>query len=865
MSHQTPHHESTTSQLDALLKRWQAEPTIRENIVEWRLIPARQARSLPLPADVHPALAFALSQAGIASLYTHQAYAWDCLQSGGHPVIVTGTASGKTLCYDFPVLDCLLKDPQARALFIYPTKALAQDQLSAINQLLSSISVFTHTSAPFSHPYPPVSSAIYDGDTPQTSRPAIRQKSRLVLSNPDMLHTGILPHHTAWAEFFRSLRFVVIDEMHIYRGVFGSHVANVIRRLKRVACFYGSSPQFILTSATIANPTELASRLIETPVTLIDDDGSARGEKSFLIYNPPIIDRELGIRLSLLKECVRLADDLLAHQVQTILFARSRRTVEIILRYLRDLAGSNSIANSEQVRGYRSGYLPGERREIERGLRQGQVRAVVATNALELGIDIGQMGAALLAGYPGTISSTWQQAGRAGRGMHPSLSVLVASPSPLDQYLAAHPDYFFGRNPEQALINPDNPLILLGHMRCAAFELPFHDGENFGDLPPNQTIEYLDFLVQEGTLHHSGKKYYWMAEGYPAQTISLRSASAETVTLQAEEDGFTTTIGSVDIPSAPNLVHPGAVYIHEGQVYLVEDLDLENHLARLRRTEVDYYTQPGGETTVQLIQKTAQETIKGGIKAHGEILVTSQIIGFRKIRWYTHETLGQEPLSLPPFELQTTGYWLAIADETVAALEAQGLWSSAPNDYGATWSKQRDLARARDGFRCQVCGAPEQGRAHHVHHKVPFRSFASPEQANQLANLITLCPACHRRAELAVRIRSGLAGVAYELGNLAPLFLMCDPLDIGIHTDPNSSIADGKPVIVIYDQVPAGIGFSQRLFEVHDQLIHHALELVEACPCSDGCPSCVGPGGENIYGGKNEALALLKALYTLPS
>ena len=850
-------HGKSTSRLNSLLERWNADPAIRENIVEWRTLPARQPRFHSLPSELHQALVAALIDSGISHLYTHQALSWECIQSGGHPVVVTGTASGKTLCFDLPVLDSLLKDPLARALYLYPTKALAQDQLSAVKGLLSALDEQPSTSPP-SNPLFPISPAIYDGDTSQSARPAIRSKARLVLTNPDMLHTGILPHHTAWAEFFRSLRFVVLDEMHIYRGVFGSHVANVIRRLKRVARFYGASPQFILTSATIANPQELAGKLTEVPVSLIDEDGSARGPKTFLVYNPPIIDKELGIRASLLQESVRLANDLLSHQVQTILFARSRRTVEIMLRYLREAANLDVESSNEQVRGYRSGYLPRQRREIERGLRQGQVRLVVATNALELGIDIGQMGASLLAGYPGTIASTWQQAGRAGRGQLSSLSILVTSSSPLDQYLASHPNYFFGKAHELGLINPDNLLILLGHLRCAAFELPFQSGEGFGSLPTGQVKEFLDFLAQEGTLHQSGPKYYWMADGYPAQTISLRSASAETITLQTEIDGSVNSIGIVDTPSAPFLVHPGAVYLHEARTFIVEDLDLENHLAHLRRTEVDYYTQPGGETSVKLIQKTAESVMFGGLKSYGEVQVTSQITGFRKIRWYTHENLGQEPLNLPPSELLTTGYWLALSDETVTALGAEGLWSNNPNDYGPTWRKQRDLARSRDGFCCQVCGAPEESRPHDVHHKTPFRLFASAEQANQLANLITLCSTCHRRAELAVRVRSGLAGVAYTLGNLAPLFLMCDPQDIGVHSDPHAAFADDKPAIVIYDQVPAGIGFSERLFELHGDLIQSALDLVASCSCTDGCPSCVGPGGENGSGGKREALALLK-------
>lgn len=845
----------SSSPLEALLARWHGEHTVLENIVDWRNLPAREPIFRPLPPELHQSLINALASSGITRLYSHQALAWDRIQSGEHLVIVTGTASGKTLCFNLPVIHSLLNDPQARALYIYPTKALAQDQLSAIQSLL----IFTDDRKPATI-ITPITPAIYDGDTPQNSRPAVRSKARIVITNPDMLHTGILPHHTAWVEFFSNIRFVIIDEMHIYRGVFGSHVANVIRRLKRVANFYGASPQFILTSATIANPKELAEKLTEVPVSLIDEDGSSRGPKTFLVYNPPIINPELGIRASLLKESVRLAGDLLTFQVQTILFARTRRTVELMLRYLRETADLNSSSVLDQIRGYRSGYLPRHRREIESGLRQGQVRLVVATNALELGIDIGQMGAALLAGYPGTIASTWQQAGRAGRGDLPSLSILVTSSSPLDQYLASHPDYFFGKSPEMGLINPDNLLILLGHLRCAAFELPFQSNEGFGNLPSEQVRDFLNFLVQEGSLHHSGSKYFWMADGYPAQTISLRSASAETITLQTENDSSVISIGSVDRPSAPFLIHKGAVYMHEGQVFLVKNLDFENQIAHLERTEVDYYTQPGGEIHIQLIQKSAETAVMGGVIFHGEVLVTSQITGFRKIRWYTHENLGQEPLDLPPIELLTTGYWLALNDATISVLDAEGLWTNTPNDYGPSWKKQRALARARDGFRCQVCGAAEGDRPHDVHHKIPFRRFASAEQANQLSNLITLCPSCHRRAEQAVHIRSGLAGVAYALGNLAPLFLMCDPQDIGIHSDPRAAFADGKPSIIIYDQVPAGIGFSERLYELHADLAQHALDLVISCPCNDGCPSCVGPGGENGSGGKREAIALLKAL-----
>lgn len=892
--------------LQTLLNAWRDEPDLVSNIVAWRTFPARPARFAPFPNHVHPGLRSALRAQGIDALYTHQAQAWQHVQAGQHPVVVTGTASGKTLCYNLPVLDRLLRDLQARALYLFPTKALAQDQQDALRRLVATLGNEPTVAPNHQLPgpqSPAVSVATYDGDTPGHARPTIRATTRLVISNPDMLHTGVLPHHTLWANFFRNLQFVVIDELHAYRGVFGSHVANVLRRLKRIARFYGGSPQFILTSATIANPTALAERLIEEPVALVDDDGAGRGSRHFLIYNPPVVDRDLGLRRSVLLESVRLTESLLRHNVQTIVFARARPSVEVILRYLRRKFSFSSLPPSKRevgaaktlaitggereegeclpplggrlegerrIRGYRSGYLPRQRREIERGLRDGEVRAVVATNALELGVDIGGMGAAVLAGYPGTITATCQQAGRAGRQVpsppesniqregEASLATLITSASPLDQFLAHHPDYFFERSPEQALINPDNLLILLGHLRCAAFELPFRAGESFGRVGGAQVAEFLQFLQETGDLHHSGDKYFWMADRYPAEDISLRSVSAETVVLQAEDGDGWVTIGQVDYASAHWMVHPGAVYLHEGRSYLVEELDLTQCLARLRVADLDYYTQPRSETSVQLLEKLDQVETHGATKAYGEIKITSQVVGFRKVKWFTHEHLDGGEVCLPPTELVTTGYWLALAEETVASLRVQGLWTNDPNDYGQDWSTQRDRARARDGYRCQHCGTPEGGRAHHVHHKNPVRAFSSHQQANQLSNLVTLCPRCHRRAELVVRVRSGLAGLAFALGHLAPLFLMCDARDVGVHSDPQSPLADGRPTVVIYDQVPAGIGFSERLFEIHDDLMNHAYELVAACECADGCPSCVGPAGEDGHGGKRETLAILE-------
>ncbi len=858
--------------LSRLLAHWKADPDVMPNLVEWRVLPARQASLVPSPQGIHPALLEAIHKRGITSLYSHQASAFQEIQNGNHIVVVTGTASGKTLCYNLPVIDHLLKTPHATGLYLFPTKALSQDQNAVLKSLLTQVDTYLEENRSAVEPGNPIGSAIYDGDTPVSNRASIRKTARLVLSNPDMLHTGILPHHTGWSEFFSGLSFVVIDEIHTYRGVFGSHVANVIRRLERIARFYGATPQFILTSATIGNPAELGKRMINAPVTLIDNDGAEKGEKHFLIYNPPIIDKSLGLRRSSIQAGVNLAHDLLDDGLQTIVFSRARRTVEIILTYLREQTSNldkyrdgNQQEIGEIIRGYRSGYLPAQRRTIEEGLRKGTVRIVVATNALELGIDIGSMEASLLVGYPGTIAATWQEAGRAGRGEKPSLAILVASPNPLDQYLAQHPEYFFSHSPEHGMINPDNLLILLGHMRCAAFELPFRSGELFGSISPHDMQEMLEFLQGEGVLHRSGDKYFWMADKYPAQNISLRSASTETVLLQVPVDNdegnkVIRTVGEVDASSSFWLTHPGAIYLHEGTNYLVRDLDIEQHHVTLEPTNVDYYTEPRRELLVQLLTQYSQEVVKGGVKAYGEIQVTTQVIGFRKIRWHTNETLGTENLVLPPAELVTTGYWLAPSDETVSKLRDERLWSNAPNDYGSGWPRQRDLARARDGFRCQVCGTPEGLSEHHVHHKIPFKMFDSIEQANQLANLITLCNSCHRKVETAVRVKSGLAGLAFTLGNLAPLFLMCDIGDLGLHSDPQSSLVNGKPAVILYDMIPGGIGLSERLYEIHDDLMARGRELVEACGCEDGCPSCIGPGGEGGSGGKRETLALLQEL-----
>jgi DEAD/DEAH box helicase domain-containing protein len=855
-------NRSTTklvNMLPSLLDFWKQDANTAPNIAAWRTTLPRRTQTHPFPTDLPDSLREALSTRRIDSLYSHQLSAWTHARAGRNLILATGTASGKTLAYNLPVLADMLHNPEARALYLFPTKALAQDQFSSLTSL--NVQTFQRSN---------LQTAIYDGDTPTSQRPSIRKNARIVISNPDMLHTGILPHHANWSDFFSNLKFIVIDEAHTYRGVLGSHVANVIRRLKRVANFYGSKPKFILASATIGNPKELAEALIEEPVELVDDDGSARGERHFIIYNPPVTDPALGLRKSSLLESVRLANDLLARDIQSVVFARTRRTVEILLTYLHESPSPSArgVRGEGEVRGYRSGYLPHQRREIEQGLRDGSVKTVVATNALELGIDIGGLGAAILVGYPGTIASARQQAGRAGRGDAPAVSVLVASPSPLDQFLAHHPEYFFGRSPEQALVNPNHLLILLEHLRCAMFELPFQQGEGFGSLSWELIEEYLQFLLSNQEAHFSNEKYYWMQDAYPAAKISLRSASPQSVVLQAiDADGKPTAIGTVDGESAAWMVHPGAIYMHEAQQYFVQELNLENHIAHLVPVGLDYYTESQQRSEIQVLSVNEHISLPppgkkwGDVcsKGYGEIQVTTQVVGFKKLRWFTNENLGEEPLDMPPSELQTTGYWLTLSEATLERLRQSGAWTNDPNDYGADWQKIRLAARSRDQFKCQVCGVEESNREHDVHHKVPFRAFTSAAEANRLENLTTLCRTCHQKVEQNVRMRSGLAGLGFALGNLAPLFLMCDPRDLGIHTDPAGTV-NGQPSIVLYDLVPAGIGFSQKLFEIHDELIQRAFELVSQCECEDGCPSCVGPGGENGMGGKAETLAILKEL-----
>ena len=907
--------------LEHLLADLRADNQFMANVTAWRTLPARPPRTAPIPPALHPALHAGLATRGIQELYTHQAQAVELALSGQAVAVVTPTASGKTLCYNLPILDALLRDPQARALYLFPTKALGHDQLDELDGWRATL--MQQSGGEQAAPAATLLAAAYDGDTPSADRARLRQQARLIVTNPDMLHSGILPYHGNWEAFLAGLRYVVIDEMHTYRGVFGSHVANMLRRLRRLCAAYDSFPQFICTSATIANPQELAQKLVEQPVTVVDESGAPSGAKHLILYNPPVFDLERGLRRSSTLEAQELAARCVLADVQTIVFGRARLTTELLLTYLRERVarawaapGANrrrEVAAGlldrdspvyTRIRGYRGGYLPAERRAIEDGLRGGEVRAVVATNALELGIDIGQLQAAILCGYPGTIAATWQQMGRAGRTTAAALAILVATGGALDQYVIRHPEFLFERSPEHALINPDNPLLLVDHIRCAAFEMPFVQGEALGSSPYTEAV--LTLLVEDGEIHHHGDEYFWAGAGYPARAVNLRSSGSETVVIQATPatqaggaGGPVTIIGALDQATAPLLLHDGAIYIHEGQSYVVERLDLDESIAHVRAVEVDHYTDALAETEVTVLTTPDQRVHQGAQVAHGDLRVTHQVMGYRRVKRFTHETLGVFPLDYPPRINETSGYWFSVLPETQAALEASGEWRDSVNDYGPNWAEQRRRVRERDGYRCTQCGAPEPpGRQHDVHHLRPFRTFGYVpglnehyRLANQLSNLVLVCRTCHQRLEASVRTRSGLDGVAYALNNLAPLYLMCDPQDIGVHvergelagvaqraaaspperkpeTDPEAdpSQPDRRaklPTVYVYERTAAGLGFSARLYELHATLMAAAYDLIAGCGCPQGCPACVGPVLEaevELLDTKRLALALLREL-----
>ncbi|MDR1410932.1 MAG: DEAD/DEAH box helicase [Spirochaetaceae bacterium] len=758
------------SQREALEKILK-DPAFADNIVEDRLLPAREGAFSPFPDDLDERIRNALESRGIGAIYSHQREVWDAVRAGNNVVVVTPTASGKTLCYNLPTLQALLRDDKARALYLFPTKALSQDQQSELNELAGRSDSRDSLLASFD-----IKVMTYDGDTPDSLRVAARDSGRIIITNPDMLHAGVLPNHPRWIKFFANLKYVVVDEAHAYRGVFGSHVANVIRRLRRVASFYGSCPVFILCSATIANPRELAETLIGGRALLVDKNGAPRGEKRIVLYNPPLVDAVQGIRRSVVTESRRWMIAFLRAGIKTILFAHSRVKTELAASYVNGELANIFTDNSRiRVEAYRGGLLPNERREIERGLREGSVHGVVSTNALELGIDIGGLDASVVAGFPGSFNSFWQQSGRAGRRGGTSVSVFVASSSPLDQFIMKNPEWFFRKSAEEGRLDPDNPYILADHVKCGCFELPFRDDTAFPEPFGEQVAEVLAYLEEAGIVRHTAGKWHWAERSFPAEGISLRSAAADNVVIIDVTEGRNTVIGEMDRPSAKELIFKNAVYIHRGRQYLVEDLDIENRKCLVREEELNYFTDGLVKTDIKVLAEDGEINAapgEGGRAAARAVLcdalVRSQAAKFKKIRFHTHENIGYGDINLPEEEMQTRSLALCFGPGTAG------------------------------------------GKA--------LESLAAEDPGSVL----------------------GGAGTLIKL--IAPIFLLCDPRDLGMAErvrDPHF----GVPVLFIYDKYPGGTGLSESLAGRVGELFRAAYRAVTGCPCKGGCPSCVGPGG----------------------
>jgi len=733
----------------------------------------------PLPDALAPEVARALRARGIERLYAHQTRAIQAAVAGQHVVIATPTASGKSVAFHAPVLQSLCEDPSARAIYIYPTKALARDQESGLLELMAEAGLGG-------------GAIVYDGDTPPDARRAARERARVVLTNPDMLHAGILPHHAGWSRTLQNLRTVVVDELHTYRGVFGSHVANVLRRLRRVAEFHGSRPRLIGATATIGNPHAHAARFFgvsEADLTVVTENGAPRGERRLFLYNPPVVNSELGIRASYLKQSVRLASDLVRARVPTIVFGQSRNAVEVMLRYLRDAVATHvrrtdkgGGVDPSRIMAYRGGYLPAERRDIERRLREGELLCVVATNALELGIDVGELDAVICAGYPGSVAATWQRFGRAGRRNAQCVCVLVASSHPLDQYLAREPQFLLGAPIEQARIDPDNTEILIQHLKCAAFELPFRRGESFGLLSSAETTEAMSFLAQHKVVHEAAGTFHWAADAYPANDVSLRSVGWDNVVIiDVARDRC---IAELDWHSAHTMLHEQAIYQHDGECWQVERFDRDNRKAFVRTVEPDYWTSAMTYTKVAILEDTATGPVLAGgwTGGFGEVCVVEKVVGYKKIKFFTHENAGYGDVRLPEMQMHTTAFWLTLPD-----------WARAEAVV--------DRAAAIDGLR----------------------------------------------------------GVGAALKTVATLALMADPRDLGTtlaDPEPDPEVPSAyRPTLFLYEHVPGGTGLAERIWEQREWLLTHTLQMIETCPCSAGCPACVGPGEPSR---KTMSLALLR-------
>jgi DEAD/DEAH box helicase domain-containing protein len=766
--------------VDAVLRGWLASGYVRPCLTADQAMPASDGRYVDVPADLPDPLRRALAARGIHRLYTHQADALRAARTGKHVVVATPTASGKSLCFHLPVLEALTRDPDASAIYLYPTKALSRDQEAGVQTLIREAGLS-------------IPAIVYDGDTPGDARRAARERSPIVMTNPDMLHAGILPHHAHWARTFQRLRFVVIDELHTYRGVFGSHVAHVLGRLRRVAQFHGSDPIFLCATATIGNPGEHASRLLGVPedrIAVLDQSGAPRGSRRLFVFNPPVVNAELGVRASTLKSAVHMATDLVRARVPTIVFGQSRNSVEIMLKYLRDKMGDE--VGPESIMAYRGGYLPETRRKVERGLRDGEILCVVATNALELGIDIGELDAVVCAGYPGSIAATWQRFGRAGRRGGTSIAVMVANSTALDQYLANNPEYLLKGEIEQARIDPENTEILIQHLKCAAFEMPFLRSEPYLGMQAGDTEQALRFLAQHGVVHEAHDRFHWSSDAYPANHVSLRTVGWDNFVIIDRVDGK--VLAELDWRSTHTMLHEQAIYQHDGEQYQVERLDYENHKAFVAKVEPDYFTTAMTKRKVSVIEESARAPLGRALSAWGEVSVVEKIVGYKKIKFHTHENTGYGDVRLPDMQMHTTSFWLTVPEV--------------------------------------ICEELGMGRAAAI---------------------------------------EGMRGIAVALETVATLSLMCDPRDIG------QTLGDGSdddelppqaaggphagfdPTIFLFDNVPGGVGLSERIFEQAHELLARTRQLVSRCACEAGCPMCVGATASNGVR-KKAALGVLERI-----
>jgi DEAD/DEAH box helicase domain-containing protein len=771
--------------LESVLARWRSDPRVWPCFTAEEVRPPTQAQSVAFPSGLAPGVRAALEGRGIHGLYTHQARAFELASAGRDVVIATPTASGKSLCYHLPVLDRFTQEPDARALYLFPTKALSRDQELSLRGLMTEAGL-------------PHGAVTYDGDTPGDARRAARERSGVLITNPDMLHAGILPHHASWARMFANLRIVVLDELHTYRGVFGSHLTNVLRRLDRIARFHGSTPTYVFASATIGNPSEHASRMLGRPVELVGESGAPTGERHVLVYNPPVVNVELGIRQSFIKQATRFTSELLRAGVSTILFGQSRNTVEVMLKYLRDAAEEDRIP-PETIQAYRGGYLADTRRRIETGLRSGDVRCVVATHALELGVDIGALDAVVCAGYPGTVASTWQRFGRAGRRGAPSLALLVSSSAALDQYVAHHPEALLGAPAEQARIDPDNVEILIQHLKCAAFELPFEAGEGFRDVASADATEALRFLEQHRVLHGvdspDGRTvFHWATDAYPAHHVSLRSVGWDNVVvIDVEKDAV---LAEMDWRSSHTMLHEQAIYQHEGEQYQVERLDHPNHKAYVRHVAPDYFTTAMTHVRVEVLdeERHAPAGELGPLRSGlGEVSVVEKVVGYKKIKFHTHENVGYGDVVLPEMQMHTVSVWLTFPEALVMSL-------AAPRP--AVVDAIRGLGVALHTVACVSLMTEPHDLGH---------ALGSHGDSNRPPG-------------------TGMPGPGFD------------------------------PTLFLFDQVPGGVGLSPRLFEQRRELLRRAARLIGACPCPTGCPACIGPeSGSGASSRKALALVLVSA------